>query len=188
MGRKLLRCICAVLFFASVQTVPQAANGAEHFVRIVSDYENLRMTFEPKSLEIEPGDRVIWINGADEEHNVITFPDGYPRGANAFQSPTMTRAGESFSHRFEVAGTYEYHCVPHLPMGMQGVVIVGRASADDEFHEPSEAEVTAYQNLMLEWFDGDDVEILKREGRARPANLDLADSICKATDPAILNR
>ena len=147
--------------------------ASEHIVRVVSHYENLRMAFEPKYLRIEPGDVVTWINEVDEEHNVITFPDGYPRGATAFQSPIMTRAGERFSHQFEVPGTYEYHCIPHLPMGMHGLIIVGRASRNDEFHKPSEAEMKAYRNLMLEWL-GDDVEVPKREERASSLGLDSA--------------
>ncbi|MEZ5935133.1 MAG: plastocyanin/azurin family copper-binding protein [Alphaproteobacteria bacterium] len=124
------------------------------------------MMFVPKYLEIRPGDRVTWVNEADEEHNVITFPDGYPRGAEAFQSPIMTRAGDRFSHQFKIAGTYEYHCIPHLPMGMHGLVIVERVSNHDEFHQPSPAEVKAYRNLMLEWFDEGEFELPGHEERA----------------------
>jgi len=143
------------------------ASAADHVVRIVSDYENLRMIFEPKYLEIEPGDRVTWINEANEEHNVITFPDGFPQGAKAFQSPIMTKAGEQWSHDFEIVGTYDYHCLPHLPMGMHGTIIVDRPSQNNEFHQPSAAEVKAYRTLMLEWFDEDDIEPIEREDRAR---------------------
>ncbi len=142
------------------------ARAADHIVKIVSDYENLRMVFEPKYLKIEPGDQVVWVNEANEEHNVMTFPDGFPEGASAFQSPIMTKAGERFSHRFEVAGTYEYHCLPHLPMGMHGLIVVGQPSEHDEFHKPTTAEIEAYRKLMLEWFDEDDTEMLEREDRA----------------------
>lgn len=151
-------------------TSATTAIAADHIVQIVSDYENLRMVFEPKFLKIEPGDRVTWVNQADEEHNVITFPDGYPKGATAFQSPIMTKAGERFSQRFDVSGTYQYHCLPHLPMGMHGLIIVERVSNHDEFHEPSQAEIKAYRNLMLEWFDDDDVEDLQRDERTNAAN------------------
>ena len=150
--------------------LPSVGIAADHVVRIVSDYENLRMVFEPKYLKIEPGDQVTWVNQADEEHNVMTFPDGYPKGATAFQSPIMTKAGEQFSHRFEVSGTYEYHCLPHLPMGMRGLIIVGQASEQGDFHKPSAAEIGAYRDLMLEWFDEDDTEILDLEDRASAAD------------------
>lgn len=152
---------------------PRVGQAAEHIVRIVSDYDNLRMMFVPKYLNIQPGDQVTWINEANEEHNVITFPDGYPDGAEAFQSPIMTQADERFTHRFEVSGTYQYHCIPHLPMGMNGLIVVGRASAHDEFHKPSIAEIESYRDLMMKWFDEDDVEMLEREERtqARSGNL-----------------
>lgn len=172
----LLKFLCLLILMASAGFPTKRAKAAEHVVRIVSDYENLRMMFVPKYLQIEPGDRVTWINEADEEHNVITFPDGYPRGAEAFQSPIMTSAGERFSHQFKLPGTYEYHCIPHLPMGMHGLVIVERPSANEEFHEPSQAEIKAYRNLMLEWFDDDDVEMLEHEERASNMSLDLMDN------------
>ncbi len=145
--------------------LPSKVIAADHVVRIVSDYENLRMTFDPKFLQIQPGDRVTWINEADEEHNVMTFPDGYPRGAESFQSPIMTAAGEQWSHTFDVQGTYEYHCLPHLPMGMHGLIIVGRTSTNDEFHRPSPEQIAAYRAFLLEWFDDEDLEELETEDR-----------------------
>ncbi len=143
-----------------------AADGTEHIVRIVSDYEKLRMAFEPEYLKIEPGDQVTWINMADEEHDVISFPDGYPRNAGGFKSQTMTRAGERFSHKFDVPGTYKYHCVPHLPMGMRGQIVVGRASAHDEFHVPTKGEIEVYKKIMLEWFDSEEIEMLQQDEKS----------------------
>lgn len=169
-GQATLSLLWATIIAAAAIISPSVASAAEHVVRIVSDYENLRMVFKPKYIEIEPGDRVTWINEANEEHNVITFPDGFPRGANAFQSPIMTKAGEQWSHDFEVTGTYEYHCLPHLPMGMHGMIVVGRLSRNDEFHQPSQEEVKAYRSLMTEWFDEDDIETIEREDRAIDAN------------------
>ncbi len=152
--------------------LPTGVMAAEHVVRIVTDYEVPSMTFVPRSLTIEPGDVVTWVNEIDEEHNVVTFPDGYPRGAEAFQSPLMKRAGERFSHRFDVPGTYEYHCMPHLPMTMQGIIVVGQPSSADASHQPSTAEIDAYRNLMLAWFDEDDILMLERQERMRAADLD----------------
>lgn len=168
------------LTLGAIVIAPSIGIAADHIVKIVSDYDNLRMVFEPKYLQIEPGDRVTWVNEADEEHNVITFPDGFPKGAKAFQSPIMTKAGEQFFHRFDVPGTYEYHCLPHLPMGMHGLIIVGRMSTNEEFHEPTQKEIQIYRDLMLEWFDEDDVEILERDDRANAGNLNLASSICRS--------
>ena len=95
----------AVALSAVLVLLSTMVSAEEHVIRVVTDYDNLRMVFEPKHLKIKKGDRVTWINEADEEHNVITFPDGFPKGSRAFKSPIMTKAGEQFSHVFEVAGT-----------------------------------------------------------------------------------
>lgn len=137
--------------------------AAEHIVRIVSDYENVRMIFEPKHLKVEPGDTVTWVNEAAEEHNVIAYPDGYPKGAAKMNSPIMEKAAETWSYTFTVEGTYEYHCMPHLPMGMRGTVEVGRPSANDEINIPTAEETLAYRELLMTWFDQDELaDVSKR--------------------------
>ncbi len=149
---------------------PATAGGSNHVVSVVTGYAGGRMYFEPKVLHVNPGDTVTWINRSAEEHNVITFPDGYPQGAAAFQSPLFEKAGDEWSVTLTVAGTYEYHCLPHLPMGMHGTVIVGKPSAQEEFHVPSAAEVAAYRDQMLEWFDDEEeANYRPREERDSPA-------------------
>lgn len=150
------------------------ASAEEHIVRVVSDYKNLRMYFQPKSITIEPGDTVTWHNEVKEDHNVLTFPDGYPQGADGFKSPDLKERGQRWSHTFTVIGTYEYHCLPHLPMGMRGVVIVGRPSRADEFHRPSRDEVAAYRDRLLEYFDEDEYQYKLR--RQQQGALDPKDT------------
>lgn len=142
-----------------------AAEGRHHTIEIVTDYDNLRLYFEPKLLHIAPGDTVTWVNLAKEDHNVVTYPDGFPDGAAAFESPVLRSAGEQWSLRFTVEGTYEYHCMPHRPIGMHGVIMVGRPSASGEFHKPSAAEVKQYRRNYLQWFDEDDSIYEPREQR-----------------------
>jgi pseudoazurin len=130
---------------------------AEDFiVHIVSDYESMRFAFEPHSIIVQPGDSVTWINDADEEHNLISYPGGYPEGAAAFQSPYLKHKGDSFTQEFTQAGSYQYHCMPHLMMGMTGEVVVGQASAASEFHVPNRSEILAYHQKLLQWFDDDE--------------------------------
>ena len=157
--------IVAGFVFGVTAILPSDATATDHVIKIVSDYANLRMVFEPKYLQVEPGDQVTWVNQADEEYNVMTFPDGFPKGASAFENAIVTRSGESLSHVFDVPSTYEYPCLPHLPMGMHGLIIVERPSERGEFHQPSVSEIKAYRELMLDWFDGGDTEMLEREER-----------------------
>jgi pseudoazurin len=149
------------------------AESRNYVVNVVTDYAGGRMYFEPKVLHINPGDTVTWINKIAEEHNVITFPDGYPKGASSFHSPLFEKAGDQWSATFTVEGTYEYHCLPHLPMGMHGMVIVGEPSAQADFHVPSAAEVAEYRNRMLEWFE--DEEEAKYEPREQRDNSEASE-------------
>ncbi len=160
---KALGQIAALLLFAVFQTMPAAA--AEHIVQVISDYENLRMYFKPKLLTIAPGDKVTWVNQANEFHNMLTYPDGYPKGAKPFISEDLTKKGQEWSHVFTVPGTYEYHCLPHLPMGMHGMVIAGRPSTESEFNIPTKQEVRLYRNRLLEFFDEDEYWFKDRKER-----------------------
>ena len=144
---------------------PRAADVRNHVVNVVSDEAAGRMYFDPKVLYINPGDTVTWINRGDEEHDIITFPDGYPEGTVAFESPLFKHAGEQWSHTFTKKGTYAYHCLPHLPMGMHGMIIVGKASDQGEFHVPSSTEIAAYRREMMKWFDDDQVTLEPRQKR-----------------------
>ena len=133
-----------------------ASAGQRHIVEIVSDYENLQFYFKPRVLTIQPGDTVIFVNQSDEDHNIISYPNGYPMGATPMNSPIMSSAGETFEHTFPTAGTYHYHCTPHLLMGMRAEIIVGRQSLAEEINRPTLSEVRQYTAHLLEWFDEDD--------------------------------
>ena len=129
----------------------------EHVVRVISDLDAFRMYFEPSRLVINPGDTVVWLNEEAIDHNVMTYPDGFPVGAKAFESPFMAEKGQRWSHTFTQEGIYDYHCLPHLIMGMHGTIIVGNPAPDAPSHVPSAAEVSAYRDKMLEYFDQEDL-------------------------------
>jgi pseudoazurin len=153
-----IRSAIAIILLSSLagsDVSSQAAGGSHHVVNIVGDEAVGRMYFEPKVLVVGPGDTVTWIVRGGEEHNVMTFPDGYPEGTEAFQSPMLRHAGEQWSHLFVKEGTYEYHCLPHLRMSMYGMIIVGRPSEQGEFHVPLSAELAAYRHQIAQWFDGE---------------------------------
>lgn len=166
-ARTLLVAVTCLLASQVGSLVATAGEPKEHIVTVVSDLDNFRMYFKPKQLQINPGDTVTWVNEIAIDHNVLTYPDGFPAGATGFESPFISEAGESWSHTFEQEGTYQYHCLPHLIMGMHGTVIVGTPSSDEDFHKPSADEVAAYRNKLLEYFDQDDIEAFKRAGITR---------------------
>lgn len=168
--------VAAALVGVALAALPARA-AEQHVVQIISDYDNLRMYFSPKTVTIKPGDTVVWVNQAEEEHNIASYPDGYPKGAKPINSHYLKKKGEKWSYTFKAQGTYEYHCVPHLPMGMRGKVIVGRASADSEFHVPSAAELATYRKRLEEFYDNEEFAY---EGRKNREAEDKGDGMKKA--------
>ena len=69
--------------------------------------------FDPKTIEIEAGDRVTWTNGDNFTHTVQV--DG--------QEDHKVERGESVSIAFDKPGTYHYVCTLHS-RDMEGEVIV----------------------------------------------------------------
>ncbi|HJT73608.1 MAG TPA: plastocyanin/azurin family copper-binding protein [Chitinophaga sp.] len=74
------------------------------------------MRFSPKKIEISVGDTVVWVNGSNMPHNVIS-DDGVVVSS-------LMKKGETFLYVFRKAGTFPYYCQPHRSMGMKGTVIV----------------------------------------------------------------
>jgi plastocyanin len=64
--------------------------------------------FAPTSLTIKAGSTVTWTNHDDEPHTVVSTTGLFRSGA--------LDTNESFSFRFEKAGTYSYACSIHPRM------------------------------------------------------------------------
>jgi plastocyanin len=89
------------------------------------------MKFEPASLTVAKGTTVTWRNGSQMLHTVTDDPSkasnkadaALPSGAEAWDSGGIN-AGQTFTHTFDVPGTYKYFCIPHESAGMTGTIIV----------------------------------------------------------------
>jgi plastocyanin len=85
--------------------------------------------FSPSTVTIRVGDTVRWVWAATG-HTVTSGTNGNADGL--FCSPSdgtcagapTSRAGATYDHRFESAGTFPYFCRPHAGMGMVGSVTV----------------------------------------------------------------
>ncbi len=71
--------------------------------------------FRPKTLTVAPGTRVTWTNTDSDSHAVASDTGAFVESANL-------SAGQSFTHTFDKAGVYRYHCSLHA--FMTGTVIV----------------------------------------------------------------
>jgi plastocyanin len=92
--------------------------------------------FEPAALTVPVGDTVRW-GFASAGHNVCCRPAdsekaGLPAGAEGFasygpdESPqvSLVPRGKTYEHTFDVVGSFDYVCVPHVSRGMVGTINV----------------------------------------------------------------
>lgn len=83
------------------------------------------LVFDPETLEVPVGATVefVWDSGG---HTVTV--ESQPDGANWEATGQSTKsAGFTHTHTFDVAGQYDYYCLPHRGAGMVGSVVVGDA-------------------------------------------------------------
>ena len=135
MKKLLLR---ATVFSAALLILASSAYAEEYTVKMVTDAAKGTYYFEPKQLTIKSGDTVTWVNAQDDTHEVMS--ESVPEGAQPFESPSLDKKDQKWSHTFTQSGTYEYHCHPHEALKMTGVIIVDK---------PSEAQATPPQGTTL---------------------------------------
>ena len=71
-------------------------------------------SFDPAELTVKVGAKVTWTNQGDASHTV-TFDTG------GVDSDTL-KAGATYDHVFDAAGSFAYHCNFHS--SMKGVIVV----------------------------------------------------------------
>ena len=71
--------------------------------------------FSPSSITIKVGESVSWTNQDSASHTIVSD------SGSEIQSSSLVQ-GASYSHTFNAAGTYNYHCGIHP--SMKGVVVV----------------------------------------------------------------
>ncbi|MFA9431597.1 plastocyanin/azurin family copper-binding protein [Egicoccus sp. AB-alg2] len=80
------------------------------------------LRFEPTTVEIPAGGSVTWRNDGQRPHTVTAIDrDRQPTGD--FDSGEIIGTG-TFTHTFQAAGTYVYHCEFHGRSEMVGIVEV----------------------------------------------------------------
>jgi plastocyanin len=96
--------------------------GAIFFVASTSSQTGVSMGdnfYSPASITISQGTTLLWTNNGNSQHTV-TSDNG------VFGSGTLNR-GQTFSFRFESAGTFPYHCTIHGQV-MSGTVTVNQGN------------------------------------------------------------
>jgi plastocyanin len=113
----------SLLFWTFLQSTPV-------FGATVTVLMQQNQTFSPATVNINVGDTVQWTNSsASLSHD--TQDDGFSIWNSGLLSP-----GQTFSRQFSSAGSFAYHCNPHLP-GMRGTVNVSAAANNPPVVTPS---------------------------------------------------
>jgi len=109
----------AALFLAAA---PAAAK--EYQVKMLNKgSDGSLMVFEPAYLKVAPGDSVKFV-ATQKGHNAESVAGMAPTGAAVFKG----KIDEEIVVKFSKEGVYGYKCLPHVGMGMVGLVQVGKAS------------------------------------------------------------
>jgi plastocyanin len=116
---------------------PAPITGKIHEVKMLGDAKGYR--FEPANFTVKQGDGAKFVVVSGGPHNVAFDPATIPPDVKAqldanmgtdkmgeLTSAMKMNPGESITVSFGniKPGQYPYHCVPHLALGMKGVITV----------------------------------------------------------------
>merc|ERR1712185_439052 len=72
-----------------------------------------QLVFVPDEIKICKGDSVTWTNNKGGPHNVVFDEEAIPSGvdqAAISMEDQLGEEGETYSKKFDVAGSYSYYC------------------------------------------------------------------------------
>jgi pseudoazurin len=114
----------ATLALAGLALAATPAVAKEHQVKMLNKgSDGSMMVFEPAFVKVAPGDTVKFI-ATQKSHNAESIAGMTPAGGTTFKG----KINQEIVVRFNKEGVYGYKCLPHVNMGMVGVVQVGRAT------------------------------------------------------------
>ena len=109
-----------------VAKVPARTSGVAHAsVKLGSDSGGL--VFVPDSLTVKSGEAVTFTNNAGFPHNIVFDENEVPDGVNVealSKEDYLNAPGETYTVKFDKAGSYGYYCEPHRGAGMKGKITV----------------------------------------------------------------
>jgi pseudoazurin len=112
------------MFLAGLTIAAAPAAAAEHQVKMLNKGSNGKlMMFEPAFIKIAPGDTVKFL-ATDKGHNAESIAGMLPAGGNMFKG----KINEEIVFKPAKPGLYGIKCLPHLGMGMVGLIQVGNAA------------------------------------------------------------
>ena len=117
LSHAMVSALCGVMGMATFAAVTSSPVGASS--RLAPEPDQVVVTmgvdrFQPATVHVAAGRVITWRNTSDIEHTVTGA--GFDSG--------LIKPGGMYTHTFEKAGTFDYHCTPHAGAGMVARVIV----------------------------------------------------------------
>ena len=116
-----MRIVPIILAAAGAMALAGPAMAKDVQVKMLNKGASGPMVFEPALVKIAPGDSVTFV-ALDKGHNAEIISSMMPAGAAPFKG----KMNQTFTVKFSKPGVYGYKCLPHLGMGMVGVIQVGK--------------------------------------------------------------
>lgn len=119
------------LALAGSMITPGFADVQTHTVEMLNrdpDDPKRRMIYKPLIQVVEPGDIITFVP-TDRGHNVVSIDGMLPEGVEEWNG----RMNAEFTTTITTPGVYGYGCLPHLAMGMVGVVLCRGEGAMDNY-------------------------------------------------------
>jgi plastocyanin len=121
---------------AAAPGAAQPITGKTWDVKMYADEKGSR--FDPVNITIKAGDGIRWTLVNGPPHNVAFWSDSIPGGAasvlqgnmpnpmGTLSGTMMVNPNDTYTVSFAGVppGTYHYYCVPHLALGMKGIITV----------------------------------------------------------------
>jgi pseudoazurin len=119
--------VLATIAFGAMLAMAPAGYAADHQVLMLNkDSEGRPMQFEPAFLKVAPGDTVTFVP-QDKGHNSESIPKKIPEGAEGWKG----KINEEITVTLNTEGYYVFKCLPHVALGMVGLIQVGELGAPD---------------------------------------------------------
>ena len=126
----------AIVLLLSLAMLGMARAPETHVVQMKLEHGKYR--FEPAEVKARSGDRIKFVLASGAPHNIAfdesKIPDAVepalskllPDRIQPLAGPIMANEGASYTITLTgvPAGRYPFFCMPHMSMGMQGVLIV----------------------------------------------------------------
>lgn len=103
---------------------PGLVNTVDCDIAVVHVVDVETLAFNPKDLEILPGETVKWINIAGGNHNVDGSTAVFPDNPVSFYNGVPSTDNWSFEFTFDVPGVYQYRSELYQFLGMTGTITV----------------------------------------------------------------